>query len=214
VEHPVTELVTGVDLVVAQIRVARGEPLAADLADARPRGHAIEVRIYAEDPYQRFAPSPGRIETLRWPEGPGIRNDAGVYEGAEVTIHYDPLLAKLIVWGRDREEALARLGRALAETRIDGIRTTVPLYRALLADADFRAGRLDIGMLDRKLAAGELRPPPEDGELADLPLIAAALAHLEGAERQAVRPAVAGQGGRPRWREVARGEAQRGRRWS
>ncbi|MDP9122293.1 MAG: acetyl-CoA carboxylase biotin carboxylase subunit, partial [Acidobacteriota bacterium] len=144
VEHPVTELVTGLDLVAAQIRIAEGYPLPAELSEIAPRGHAIEVRLYAEDPFQRFAPSPGRIELLRWPEGPGVRNDCGVYEGSEVSIHYDPMLAKLSVWGADREQALDRLGRALAELRVEGIRTTAPLYRALLADADFRAGRLDI----------------------------------------------------------------------
>ena len=103
-------------------------------------------------------PSPGLITLLRLPEGPGVRNDFGVREGSRVTIYYDPMLGKLIVWGRDRAQALRRLGRALEELRVEGIHTTVPLYRALLADADFLAGRLDIEMLDRKLEAGELRP--------------------------------------------------------
>jgi acetyl-CoA carboxylase, biotin carboxylase subunit len=185
VEHPVTELVTGIDLVAAQIRVAAGEPLGREFDDVTPRGHAIEVRLYAEDPFQRFAPSPGRIEMLRLPEGPGIRNDSGVYEGSEVSIHYDPMLAKLSVWAADRERALARLGRALAELRIEGIRTTAPLYRALLADADFRAGRLDVGMLDHKLASGELQAvePRQAATLPDLPLLAAAIAHYERARR-------------------------------
>jgi acetyl-CoA carboxylase biotin carboxylase subunit len=182
VEHPVTELVTGIDLVATQLRVAMGEPLGREFDDVAPRGHAIEVRLYAEDPFQRFAPSPGRIDVLRLPEGPGIRNDCGVYEGSEVSIHYDPMLAKLSVWAADRKTALARLGRALDELRIEGIRTTVPLYRALLADADFRAGRLDIGMLDRKLASGELHPVAAEA-LPDLPLLAAAIAHYERARR-------------------------------
>jgi acetyl-CoA carboxylase biotin carboxylase subunit len=159
VEHPVTELVTGIDLVAAQIRVAQGEPLGAEFDDVQPHGHAVEVRLYAEDPYNRFTPSPGRIALLRLPEGPGVRNDSGVYEGSEVSIHYDPMLGKLSVWAADRARALDRLDRALGELRIEGIRTTVPLFRALLADDDFRAGRLDIGMLDRKLAAGELGAP-------------------------------------------------------
>ena len=113
VEHPVTELVTGIDLVATQLRLAQGEPLGPEFDDVRPHGHAIEVRLYAEDPFHGFAPSPGRIRLLRLPEGPGVRNDCGVYEGAEVTVHYDPMLAKLIVWAADRPRALARLGRAL-----------------------------------------------------------------------------------------------------
>jgi acetyl-CoA carboxylase biotin carboxylase subunit len=239
VEHPVTELVTGIDLVAAQVRVAEGEPLGPEFDDVRPRGHAIEVRLYAEDPYQRFTPSPGRIAILRLPEGPGVRNDSGVYEGSEVTIHYDPMLAKLSVWAADRPRALERLGRALAELRIEGIRTTVPLFRALLADADFRAGRLDVGLLDRKLAAGELDPHGALGPPAhladtagsahaaagedDLPLIAAAVAHFERAARivaapqaTAGDPAAAGGHGhggrRSRWAAAARLEILRGGR--
>ncbi|HVS16587.1 MAG TPA: acetyl-CoA carboxylase biotin carboxylase subunit, partial [Thermoanaerobaculia bacterium] len=179
VEHPVTELVTGVDLVVAQIEVARGLPLAPELEGIEPRGHAVEVRLYAEDPYHGFAPSPGRILALRLPEGPGVRNDCGVDEGSEVTIHYDPMLAKLIVWGSDRPQALRRLRRALQELRIEGIRTTAPLYLGLLDDADFLAGTLDIGMLDRKLAAGELRRRDDgQGEAREtVAAIGAALAH-------------------------------------
>jgi acetyl-CoA carboxylase, biotin carboxylase subunit len=213
VEHPVTELVTGIDLVQAQIRVAEGEPLGPKLDGVEPRGHAVEVRLYAEDPYQRFAPSPGRIELLRWPDGPGVRVDSGVYEGSEVSIHYDPLLAKLIVWAADRGRALDRLGRALFELRIEGIRTTAPLFRALLADADFRAGNLDIGMLDRKLAAGELRPSA-DGAADDLPLIAAALAHYERAQRTAAGPASPAASGRSRWGVAGRTGAMRGGSWS
>ncbi len=212
VEHPVTELVTGIDLVAWQVRVAQGEPLGPEFDDVEPHGHAVEVRLYAEDPYQRFAPSPGRIALLRWPEGPGVRTDAGVYEGSEVTIHYDPMLAKLIVWAADRERALARLGRALDELRIEGIRTTAPLYRALLADPDFRAGRLDIGMLDRKLAAGELAPA--GGLDDDLPLLAAAIAHCERASRTAATPPAPGGSRRSRWGSAARQGNLRSDAWS
>ncbi len=217
VEHPVTELVTGVDLVEAQIRVAEGRPLGPpfDATDwIEPRGHAIEVRIYAEDPYRGFAPSPGRIHLLRLPEGPGVRTDCGVAEGGEITIHYDPMVAKLIVWGRDRERAMARLGRALSELRMEGIRTTVPLFQALLADADFRAGRLDIAMLDRKLAAGELRPPEEDGVLDDLAILAAALAHEQEAMRRAAAAVAPGGRRRTAWSEAGRREATGGGSWS
>ncbi|MGH9379274.1 MAG: acetyl-CoA carboxylase biotin carboxylase subunit [Thermoanaerobaculia bacterium] len=206
VEHPVTEMVTGLDLVHWQFRVAQGEPLPEDFPPPFPRGHAIEVRLYAEDPYRGFVPSPGTIGLLRWPQGPGVRVDAGVYEGSEVSIHYDPMLAKLIVWAEDRTLALDRLGRALAELRVEGVRTSVPLFRALLADDDFRAGRMDIGMLDRKLDSGELAPVTDE-ELADLPFIAAAIAHLEGSSRLAADPARGGR--RDHWKMAGRREALR-----
>jgi acetyl-CoA carboxylase biotin carboxylase subunit len=215
VEHPVTELVTGIDLVRAQVRIAEGLPLGPEVdafAESGPRGHAIEIRLYAEDPWNRFTPSPGRIERLVLPQGPGVRNDFGVYEGSEVTIHYDPMLGKLIVWAADRERALERLSRALSELRVEGIRTNASLFEALLVDPDFRSGNLDIGMLDRKLAAGDLKPVHET-RLADLPLIAAALAHFERSQRTAA--AAAGESGKPasRWGTVARREAVSGAAW-
>jgi acetyl-CoA carboxylase biotin carboxylase subunit len=213
VEHPVTELVTGIDLVQTQVRVAEGEPLGRELDDIQPKGHAIEVRLYAEDPFQRFAPSPGKIEILRWPDGPGVRVDSGVYEGSEISIHYDPLVAKLIVWAADREKALCRLERALAELRVEGIRTTAPLFRALLADPDFRSGTLDIGMLDRKLAAGELNAVTDSAQ-DDLPLIAAALAHNERANQTAAGPADGTPARRSRWAGTARYEARRNASWT
>ncbi len=212
VEHPVTEMVTGLDLVRAQLEIAQGGKIAPELEGVQPRGHAIEVRLYAEDPYRGFAPSPGRIERLRWPEGPGVRNDCGVYEGAEVPIHYDPLLGKLIVWGRSRERAMDRLRRALGEIRIQGIRTTVPLFAALVEDEDFRAGRLDVDMLDRKLAAGELAPA-QQLDLPDLALIAAALEHAERQARTSAAPTTDG-GRRSAWRQAARREGLRRRSWS
>jgi len=211
VEHPITELVTGLDLVHAQLKIARGEPLGPEFDGVEPRGHAIEVRLYAEDPFRGFSPSPGKIRRLRWPEGPGVRNDAGVYEGSEVTIYYDPMLAKLVVWASGREQAIARMDRALAELRVDGIRTSAALYRQILADEDFRAGHLDIGMLERKLESGEWAPPASNPNGHDLPLVAAAIAH---AERQRSATSVPKDGGqRARWRTVARAEALRTRSW-
>jgi acetyl/propionyl-CoA carboxylase alpha subunit len=139
--------------------------------------------------------------------------DSGVYEGSEISIHYDPMVAKLIVWAADREKALNRLERALAELRVEGIRTTAPLFRALLADPDFRSGNLDIGMLDRKLAAGELNPPT-DSALDDLPLIAAALAHSERANQTAAGPADGTPARRSRWAGTARYEARRNASWT
>ncbi len=213
VEHPVTELVTGIDLVRAQLDIAAGRPLPATVGEAEPRGHAIEVRLYAEDPYRNFAPSPGTIERLRWPQGPGVRVDAGVAQGSEVPIFYDPLLAKLVVWGADRGQAIERLRRALAELRVEGVRTGAPLFRALLEDPDFLAGRLDNGMLDRKLASGALAvaAPAGAGEVA---VLAAALEHLEEENRQVTPTGAAGGGRRSRWREAARRAALRGTRWS
>jgi acetyl-CoA carboxylase, biotin carboxylase subunit len=211
VEHPVTEMVTGLDLVVAQLAVAQGEPLGPEFDDVSPRGHAIEVRLYAEDPYNRFAPSPGKIEWLRLPEGPGVRNDAGVYGGSTVSIYYDPMLAKLIVWGRDRPEALRRLSRALDELRVEGIRTNVPLFEALLADEEFRRAEFDIHWLDRRLAEGAL-VPPERGAGSDVPILAAAIEQFGRAQRTAGQPP--GTPHRAAWTGAARRAALRSATWS
>jgi acetyl/propionyl-CoA carboxylase alpha subunit len=147
VEHAITEEITGVDLVQAMIRIAAGEPLTLDPRTLAIRGHAIEVRIYAEDPEKGFLPSPGTIEGLRLPAGPGIRLDCGVAAGDPVSVHYAPLLAKLIVWGNDRGEALERLQRALDEFQIEGLRTTLPFHRWLVRHEAFRAGEIDTGFI-------------------------------------------------------------------
>jgi acetyl-CoA carboxylase biotin carboxylase subunit len=152
VEHPVTELVTGLDLVHLQMRVASGEKLPFKQEDIRLRGHAIECRIYAEDPDNNYFPSPGQITRLISPSGPGIRRDSGMYEGWNVPIEYDPLLAKLVGYGEDREQAINRLLRALYEYFVGGIKTNTSLFRRILKDPDFRAGNLDTGFLDRLLA--------------------------------------------------------------
>jgi acetyl-CoA carboxylase biotin carboxylase subunit len=152
VEHPITELVTGLDLVHLQIKVAAGEQLPFKQEDIRMRGHAIECRVYAEDPDNNFFPSPGVITRLIPPSGPGIRRDSGMYEGWVVPVDYDPLLAKLVTYGETREEAIRRLVRALAEFFIGGIKTNLPLFRRIIKDPDFLAGRLDTGFLDRLLA--------------------------------------------------------------
>ena len=153
VEHPVTELITGLDLVELQIRIAAGERLPFAQEDIRIRGHAIECRIYAEDADNNFFPSPGKIEMLMTPAGPGIRLDSGVYAGWTVPIDYDPLLAKLIGYGQDRRQAIARLTRALPEYFVAGIKTNLGLFRRILADEDFQSGKIDTGYLDRLLAA-------------------------------------------------------------
>ncbi|MGH9452087.1 MAG: acetyl-CoA carboxylase biotin carboxylase subunit [Terriglobia bacterium] len=154
VEHPVTEMVTGIDLVKAQIRVAAGEPLPWRQEAIAHRGHAIECRIYAEDPAQNFFPSPGVIRRLRVPMGPGVRDDSGVYEGWAVPVEYDPLLSKLVAWGDSRGEALARMRRALGEYEVLGIKTNIGLFRRLLEHPDFVAGNIDTAFLDRVLTDG------------------------------------------------------------
>ena len=155
VEHPVTEMVTGVDLIKSQIRLAAGEPLQEVIGKVISCGHAIECRINAEDP-EMFAPSPGKITAFQIPGGPGIRVDTAAYTGAEVPPYYDSLVAKLIAHGGTREEAIARMRRALDMFVLEGIKTSLPLHRKVLADSDFAAGRLDTHFLDRfaSLAAG------------------------------------------------------------
>jgi len=151
VEHPVTEFVTGLDLVHLQIRIAAGEKLPFAQPDVSLRGHAIECRIYAEDPDNNFFPSPGLITALLSPAGPGIRVDSGNYEGWSVPIEYDPLLAKLIAYGEDRQQAISRLLRAVDEYFVAGIKTNLSLFRRILNDSEFREGRTDTGYLDRLL---------------------------------------------------------------
>jgi acetyl-CoA carboxylase biotin carboxylase subunit len=177
VEHPITEMVTGTDLVAWQIRIARGERLTLDPARAAtPVGHAIECRIYAEDPDARFMPSPGRIQFLRAPSGPGIRDDSGVTSGFEVPIFYDSMISKLVAWGADRDQAIGRMTRALGEYDVRGIKTTIPFFQWLLATGDFRGGRFDTTALDRELASRAGRPFVEVSEpLEEVAVISAAL---------------------------------------
>ncbi len=158
VEHPVTELVTGIDLVREQLRIAAGEELGYAQGDVAARGWAIECRISAEDPAAGFLPSPGCVSTWRPPAGPWVRVDAGVHEGAEVSLHYDPLMAKLIVWGRDRDEAVRRMSAALAEFGVGGVRTTIPFHRAVMRHPDFLAGRLSTGFVERAFPGGRGLP--------------------------------------------------------
>lgn len=149
VEHPVTEIVTGVDLVQEQIRIANGEPLSMRQEDVAMTGWAIECRVYAEDPDNSFLPSPGQILELFEPSGPGIRNDSGVYSGFRVPVHYDPLISKLIAFGRDRSQAVRRMRRALSEYRIAGVRTNMPFLETLLAHPAFQSGELSTDFIDR-----------------------------------------------------------------
>jgi acetyl-CoA carboxylase biotin carboxylase subunit len=149
VEHPITEMLTGIDLVATQIRIAAGDPLGFSQADVAFRGHALELRINAEDAEHDFRPASGVVDRFLTPGGPGIRMDSHLYPGYEVPPYYDSLLGKLIVWGRDREAAIARARAALEELLIDGVVTNIPIHRALLASEPFLAGRVTTNLLDR-----------------------------------------------------------------
>ncbi|MBI4165146.1 MAG: acetyl-CoA carboxylase biotin carboxylase subunit [Acidobacteria bacterium] len=175
VEHPITEMVLGIDLVKEQFRLAAGEKLSLEQEDVRMRGAAIECRIYAEDPANNFFPCPGTIRRLQAPRGPGVRTDSGVYEGWTVPIEYDSLLSKLVVWGTDRAEAIARLRRALGEYEVFGIQTTIPFFRSIVDHPDFNAGRIDTGFIDRVLAEGILADGEPSSEEVRVALLAAAL---------------------------------------
>lgn len=178
VEHPVTECVTGLDIVKLQFQIAAGEPLPLAQEQITQRGHAIECRIYAEDPHNQFLPAIGPVLTFIPPEGPGVRVDSGVQSGDAITIHYDPMIAKLIVYDRTRQDAIARMQKALRETIILGTTTNIDFLSALLAHPVFIAGEVDTRFVDANLAAllGESR------ELPDVALIAAALHDLHGGQ--------------------------------
>jgi acetyl-CoA carboxylase biotin carboxylase subunit len=178
VEHPVTEMVTGLDLVKLQIRVGAGEPLPFTQKDITFSGHAIECRLYAEDPDNDFFPSPGTILSRRTPGGPGIRLDDGVYEGFAVSTEYDPLLGKLIAWGHDRAEAIARLERALAEYAVTGIKTNASLFRAILRDSQFIRGEIFTRWLDERLPDFLKNRMRDDPGAEDAAILAALLHHL------------------------------------
>jgi acetyl-CoA carboxylase biotin carboxylase subunit len=150
VEHPITEMITGVDLVARQIDIAAGGSLRGFAPERR--GHALECRIYAEDPWNGFLPSPGLIRRLSAPGGPGVRDDSGVYSGFSIPMEYDPLISKLVVWAESRERALARMRRALEEYRIVGIRTNIAYLRRILDHPDFARGRYDTQLIDKKQA--------------------------------------------------------------
>ena len=182
VEHPVTELVTGRDLVKDQLRIAAGEKLGFGQDDVALHGWAIECRINAEDPFASFIPSPGTVVGLRAPGGPWVRDDTGVYAGCTIPRFYDTLMAKLIVWGPDREAAIARMTRALGEYKVAGVQTTIPILERIIRHPDFVAGRLSTGFMERLLAADK---PEGAGRHRKIALIAAALTAYKRAGRPA-----------------------------
>jgi acetyl-CoA carboxylase biotin carboxylase subunit len=162
VEHPVTEMVTGIDIVKSQIEIAAGRPLAFSQEEIKPKGASLECRIYAEDPNNDFMPSPGRIERLRSPDGgPGVRYDNGIYEGYEVPLEYDPLLSKVITWGATRKEAIQRMGRALSEFQVYGIKTIIPFFKRILKHPDFCEGNYNTHFIPRLEKEGNSVDPEE-----------------------------------------------------
>ncbi len=204
VEHPVTELVTGVDLVKEQLYVAAGEPLRFAQEDVRPRGAAIECRISAEDPNNNFYPAAGTISRLRIPAGPGVRFDGGIAQGYEVPIYYDPLIAKLVVWAEDRQLAVERMHRALNEFVLDGVATTIPFHRWVMSSAAFRKGEFDTSFVEKYFR-------PEATHVEGLEKAAAVLCTLlthfrEGAAPAAGAPSRDGAGVVDPWRLAARRE--------
>ncbi len=217
VEHPVTELITGLDLVHLQIRIAAGERLPFTQDDIKIRGHAIECRVYAEDPDNNYFPSPGKITLLLQPSGPGIRRDSGMYEGWTVPMDYDPLLAKLIGYGSDREQAIGRLTRALNEYFVGGIKTNISLFRRILRHPDFRAAKMDTGFLDRMLKQED--DAPIDGGTAkaeDVAAIAAGMFAVLGSTAAAAGERAGTDGSTTAngktltgWKKAARSEAVR-----
>ena len=199
VEHPVTEFVTGRDLVKEQLRISAGEKLGFAQDDVTWSGWAIECRINAEDPYANFMPAPGRITSLRIPGGPWVRDDSGVYAGCIIPRFYDTLMAKLIVWGADRDAAIARMARALGEYHVAGVRTTIPVLQHIMRHPDFLAGRLSTAFMERLMSVDRAEAA---GRRRTVALVAAALTAYEQAGKRAPLPRTAGlspwtQAGRP-----------------
>jgi acetyl-CoA carboxylase biotin carboxylase subunit len=214
VEHAITEAITGVDIVKTMIRAAAGEPLGIAQQDLRISGHAIEARIYAEDPENSFAPSPGLIAVYRPPDGIGVRVDSGVYQGATVTVFYDPMVAKLIAWGQDRAEAIDRMRRALSEFVVKGIKTSIPFHQRVLRHPVFLAGRYDTGFIEQHMAGGK-GGPEDPAEAAEARRVAMLLAAIAAYQRDKQRAARVGAGGaRPSagdpWKEFGRRSQMRG----
>jgi len=211
VEHPVTEWVTGIDIVKEQIAIAAGRKLRYKQEDIVPKGWAIECRITAEDPYNNFMPSSGVVSYLKEPTGPGVRVESSLYEGAEISLYYDPMIAKLVVWGETRAEAILRMRRALAEYRVSGIKTSVPFHQEIMNSTEFMWGTFDTGFLSRR-RIGSRQPYSTDREKLAA-VVAAMIAHEEG--RQAAMHVGQGDLNGDKitglWKQAGRMRAQRGR---
>jgi acetyl-CoA carboxylase biotin carboxylase subunit len=211
VEHAITEEITGIDIVKAMIRVAAGEPLGIEQSEVRINGHSIEARIYAEDPEKGFVPSPGELIVYRPPGGIGVRVDSGVYQGARVTVYYDPMVAKLVATGRDRSEAIDRMRRALREFVVKGIKTSIPFHEVVMQHPKFLEGHYDTGFIDEHL--GGSFSPVEDPEAERVAYTMAAISAYRAAKAKAARAASATQGGggaQAQWRDAGRRAQMRG----
>jgi len=211
VEHAITEAITGVDIVKTMIKVAAGEPLPFSQDELEISGHAFEARIYAEDPDKNFAPSPGEILVYRPPDGIGVRVDGGVYQGATVTVNYDPMVAKLVVWGRDRAESLDRLRRALEEFVVKGIKTSIPFHLRVLQHEKFIEGKYDTGFIDQYMDGGKGGPTVDPGEARRVAHMLAAIAAYRRDKARSERAAHRPSGGAAEpWKEFARRSQMRG----
>ncbi len=211
VEHAITEAITGVDIVKAMIRVAAGEELGIAQEDVRISGHAIEARIYAEDPEKGFLPSPGHVAVYRPAGGIGVRVDSGVYQGATVTPHYDPMVAKLVTWGADRPEAIDRMRRALGEFVVKGIKTSIPFHRVVMDHPVFLKGHYDTGFVDDHMDGGM----PESEEPGDERRVAMMMAAIAAFRRDKARAekagsAATGRGDTAPWKSFGRRSQMRG----
>jgi acetyl-CoA carboxylase biotin carboxylase subunit len=211
VEHPVTEMITNVDIVKTGIRIAAGEPIGFAQEDVRINGWAIECRIYAEDPENGFRPSPGEIVAYRPPGGPGVRNDAGVFPGAEVSVYYDPMVAKLITWGRDRSEAIARMRRALREYVVKGIKTSIPFHRTVLENARFLSGHFDTSFIETEILTPDAALEQVDEQEQRVAIMLAAIAAFHRDRELAARaqPSSGAGAGSP-WKTAGRSRQLRG----
>ncbi len=203
VEHPVTEMITGVDIAKEMFSIASGEKLSITQEEVRMNGWALECRVYAEDPYNNFLPSPGKILALRIPNGPGVRDDSGVYAGYEVPLFYDPMISKLCAWGRNRKEAIDRMKRALREYVVKGIRTTIPFHLKVMDNEHFIAGDITTGFIGDKFI---LEPAEGSDQLRDVAIVAAAL-QTSRRRLETVAPSQApggGQAGNDIWKMAGR----------
>ncbi len=200
VEHPVTEMITGIDIAKEMFKIAAGEKLSISQEDVKMNGWAMECRIYAEDPFNNFLPSPGKIMTLRTPSGPGVRDDSGVFAGYEVPLHYDPMISKLCTWGATRTESIERMKRALGEYVIKGIKTTIPFHQRVMNNEKFLVGDIHTGFIEDEFI---METATETEELKNVALVAAAL-HLQRKSREVVGTAVPEQTGSDAWKMMGR----------